>query len=242
MPKILCVTAHPDDEVVAFGGTVRRYSRAGVECRLICLTSGEAARNRGGAASAADLQVLRRGELAASCRLLGFAEYEAWDFPDAHLPQVDFYSTAGRIVKIICEWKPDLVMTLGPEGSATGHPDHGMAGLLTTAAFHWAAQERYFPESQLSLHQAARLYYSTTAFQPPEFPRVCLPNPDLAIDTSQFLELKIEAFAAHRTQNPLLERVTPYLRRAGGGELFHLACGTQLPEGQLDDLFAGMMV
>ncbi|HEY7855174.1 MAG TPA: PIG-L family deacetylase [Terriglobales bacterium] len=242
MPKILCVTAHPDDEVVAFGGTVAGYSSQGVACRLVCLTSGEAARNRGGAASAAELQGMRRDELAASCRLLGFTEYEAWDFPDAHLPEVAFYSTAGRIVKVIREWKPDLLLTLGPEGSATGHPDHGMAGMLATAAFHWAAHDRYFPELKLTSHQAARLYYATTAFQPPEFPRVCLPHPDLAIDTAEFLELKIEAFAAHRTQNPLLARVTPYLRRAGSGELFHLACGVPLPEGKLDDLFAGMMV
>lgn len=238
--KILCVTAHPDDEAAAFAGTVSHYSALGVECRLICLTAGEAARNRGTARSNSELQTLRRAELAASCRLLGFAEHEVWDLPDAHLPESPFYPAVGRLIAKVREFRPDLVLCMGPEGSATAHPDHAMSGILATAAFHWAGLERYFPEQKLPPHAAKRLFYSTAPVQPPQFPRVWLPHPDISIPVEEFLERKIAAFRCHATQAPLFDRVEEFLRLAGGRELFHLAAGLPLPpDGPLDDLFAG---
>lgn len=241
MEKILCVTAHPDDEVVGFGGTVAHYARRGVESRLICLTAGEAARNRGGAADAAALKTLRRGELAASCQLLGFASHEIWNMGDAHLPEAPFYYIVGRLVAELRRFQPTVVLTLGPEGSVTAHPDHGMAGTFTTKAFHWAAHARYFHEQGLPPFRAQRLYYSTAPFQPPEFEAVWLPFPDVSMAVGEFLERKIEAFGLHRTQAPLLERVTAFMRLAGHQELFHLAAGKPLPEeGAVGDLFAGL--
>lgn len=238
--KILCVTAHPDDEAANFGGTISHYSSRGVECRLICLTAGEAARNRGTARTNAELQGLRRAELAASCRLLGFSQHEVWDLPDARLPESAFYPTVGRLAAMLREFRPDLVLCMGPEGSATAHPDHAMSGILTTAAFHWAGLERYFPEQKLAPHSAQRLYYSTAAAQPPGFPRVWLPQPDVAVPVEEYLERKIAAFRCHATQSPLFDRVEGFLRLAGGRELFHLAAGQPLPEqGGVDDLFAG---
>lgn len=238
--RILCITAHPDDEAANFGGTICRYSAQGVECRLICLTAGEAARNRGAAHTNPELQALRRTELAASCQRLGFAAHEVWDLPDAHLPEAPFHPTVGRLVRAIREFKPALVLCMGPEGSATAHPDHAMSGVLATAAFHWAGLDRYFPEQKLAAHAAQRLFYATAPLQPPQFPRVWLPQPDVAIPAEEFLDRKIAAFRCHSTQAPLFERVEAFLRLAGGRELFHLAAGLPLPDrGPVDDLFAG---
>ncbi len=47
MLKLLCVTAHPDDEAGAFGGTLLLYHERGVETSVVCMTAGTAARNRG---------------------------------------------------------------------------------------------------------------------------------------------------------------------------------------------------
>lgn len=239
--KLLCVTAHPDDEAGNFGGTVMRSVRDGVQCRLICLTSGEAARNRGSAKDRGELKAMRRDELAASCKLLGFASFEAWDLGDAHLPEAPFFYAVWRLVGEIRRFQPDLILTMGPEGSVTAHPDHGMAGTLTTTAFHWAAREQYFPEQGLPPHRTLRLYYATALAQPPEFPEVWLPFPDVGVEMSEFLTRKFEAFRQHKTQAPLFERV----EKALGGtttELFHLAAGVALPDGPrpATDLWAGL--
>ncbi|MGH9486919.1 MAG: PIG-L deacetylase family protein [Terriglobales bacterium] len=239
--KILCVTAHPDDEAANFGGTVSRSARAGVECRLICLTAGEAARNRGTARDREELKTLRRAELAASCRLLGFASHEVWDLGDAHLPEAPFYYVVGRLVAAVRRFQPDLILTMGPEGSVTAHPDHGMAGTLATTAFHWAARDRFFPEQGLAPHRAQRLYYATAAAQPPQFPPVWLPFPDVSVEVGEFLERKLEAFRLHQTQAPLFERVAVFVRQFGSHELFHLAAGAPLPEsGSVEDLWLGL--
>ncbi len=239
--KILVVTAHPDDEAGNFGGTVMRSVRDGVKCRLICLTSGEAARNRGGAKDRGELKAMRRDELAASCEVLGFASFEAWDLGDAHLPEAPFFYAVGRLVSEIRRFQPELILTMGPEGSVTAHPDHGMAGTLTTTAFHWAAREYYFPEQGLPSHRALRLYYATALAQPPGFPEVWLPFPDVGVEMSEFLVRKFEAFRQHKTQTPLFARV----EQALGGittELYHLAAGVALPDGPrpATDLWAGL--
>ncbi len=41
--KLLCVTAHPDDECFAFGGALALAARDGIETFVLCLTDGQAA-------------------------------------------------------------------------------------------------------------------------------------------------------------------------------------------------------
>src|SRR5207248_5433080 len=74
MLKLLCVTAHPDDEAGGFGGTLRLYADRGVETHVICLTEGQAARNRGTAKTGEELAHMRRTEFAESCRLLQISQ------------------------------------------------------------------------------------------------------------------------------------------------------------------------
>ena len=42
--RLLCITAHPDDEAGGFGGTLLQYAERGVETHVVCLTPGQAAR------------------------------------------------------------------------------------------------------------------------------------------------------------------------------------------------------
>ncbi|HEY1271762.1 MAG TPA: PIG-L family deacetylase, partial [Terriglobales bacterium] len=51
MLRLMCITAHPDDEAGAFGGTLRLYRDRGVETCVLCLTPGQAATHRGGVKS-----------------------------------------------------------------------------------------------------------------------------------------------------------------------------------------------
>ena len=62
MLKLLCITAHPDDEAGAFGGTLLLYSERGVATSVVCLTAGTAAKNRGTARTNEELAELRTGE------------------------------------------------------------------------------------------------------------------------------------------------------------------------------------
>src|SRR5436309_15167801 len=70
MFRLMCITAHPDDEAGNFGGILSVYRDRGAETSVICLTPGQAATNRGGAKSDRELADIRRQEFAASCAIL----------------------------------------------------------------------------------------------------------------------------------------------------------------------------
>ncbi len=95
----MCIVAHPDDECYAFGGALALAAKHGIETNVICLTDGQAASNRGDAASAAALGQMRRAEFLASCKVLGVTHPELLDYQDAQLENVDFSHAAGRLVE-----------------------------------------------------------------------------------------------------------------------------------------------
>jgi LmbE family N-acetylglucosaminyl deacetylase len=226
MTKILGVTAHPDDEVGAFGGTLLLYHARGVETSVICLTRGEAATNRGEARSNEELAALRRAEFLASCGVLKVTDAQILNYPDGGLNRLDFYSVTGELTRRIREIKPDIILTMGPEGAITGHPDHAMASLYATMAFHWAAREDCYPEQLtggITPHRARKLYYATASFVLPDRPPVSPPPCTATIDISQYVEAKIAASREHTTQAPLMKRFAKAMRQFGDKELFHLA-------------------
>lgn len=244
MLRLLCVTAHPDDEAGGFGGSLLLYHSRGVETFLICLTPGQAATHRGSARSDEELAQLRRAELAASCRLLQVSHHEVLDYPDSRLDRADFHRVVGDLTRRVREIRPHVMMTLGPEGAITGHPDHSMASIFATMAYHWAGRTKRYPEQLaggLAPHCTQKLYYTTANFTLPDREPVSMPPASAAIDVSEYLETKINAFRAHTTQAPLFPRVETALRRRAT-ELFHLAASVRISRVEYEtDLFAGVL-
>jgi len=244
MLKLLCVTSHPDDEAGCFGGVLAKYSEAGVECSVICLTPGERAANRGAAADDEALKAIRRQEFADSCHHLGVAHCEVLDYSDGALDRADFFEVTGRLVYFIRTIRPHVVVSFGAEGFVTAHPDHGMAGLFTSAAFQWAARNsRYTAQLKdgLTPWQAEKLYYVTTEFSLPERPVVSLAPVTARISVAPYINRKNEAFAKHKTQAPLQPIFEHAQQQAGVYELFHLVATAEVtPMTMESDLFAGI--
>jgi LmbE family N-acetylglucosaminyl deacetylase len=245
MKRLLGITAHPDDEVGAFGGSLLLYNSRGVETFVICLTPGQAATNRGDARSDEELAVLRRAEFAASCRILRVTQAQILGYPDGALNRADFYAVVGDLTRRMREIKPHLILTMGPEGAITGHSDHSMASIFATMAFHWAARKDCYPEQLedgLVPHRAQKLYYSTAPFTLPDRPPVSPAPCTATIDIAPFLDSKIKAFQAHATQAPLMARFGKAMRRFGSRELFHLAATNQPATMESEsDLLAGII-
>ena len=244
MMKLLGITAHPDDEVGAFGGSLLLYKSRGVETHVICLTPGQAATNRGSARSDEELAVIRRAEFAASCKILGVAGAQVLNYPDGALNRLDFFAVVGDLARRIREIKPHIILTMGTEGAITGHLDHSMASIFATMAFHWAARTDMYPEQLgegLQPHRARKLYYCTASFTLPDRQPVSPPPGTATIDVSRFVETKIEATQAHRTQAPLMELFAKTLRKFGGVESFHLVATNRPSTVVIEtDLFAGI--
>ncbi len=222
MRKMMCVVAHPDDECFAFGGALTLAADAGVETYVVCLTDGQAATHRGEAGSGAELGKMRRDEFAQSCKILGVKYQELLDYQDGRLEFCDFSRTAGRLVERMRRFQPEVVITFGGDGGLNTHADHMMVSSLTTAAFHWAGRERRYPELAMAF-QPTRLYYVTTNFFLPDR-QAPLPVPwTVKLNIESVRQRKAEAFRAHTSQAPLMERTKELFERYGGEEFYTLA-------------------
>jgi LmbE family N-acetylglucosaminyl deacetylase len=243
MLRLLCTTAHPDDEVWAFGGTLLKYAEQGIETHVLCCTRGESATNRGGTLSGQELAAMRSREFHEACRLLKVAHAEILDYPDGGLDRLDLVAVAGELTRRIREIRPQVIVTLGPEGAVTAHADHSMVALFTTAAYHWAARSDRFPEqlrAGLRPHRAEKLYYVTATETWPERQPVSLAPVTARIDVAEYMDAKVLAFRAHHSQAPLMDIYGPRVLRRPE-ELFHLAAAISPREQSTEtDLFAGI--
>jgi LmbE family N-acetylglucosaminyl deacetylase len=238
--KLLCICAHPDDECFAFGGALALASQRGIETAVLCLTDGTAGSYRGHASSDEELGQLRRAEFAASCSILGVTHHEILDYKDGQLEFTTLSDIGAELVERIRKLQPQVLITFGGDGAANTHPDHVVVSCATTAAFHWAgAAKRY--TNLGPVYQPQRLFYLTTDYFLPDRPQP-LPAPwTLTLDIRPVFETKLEAFAAHTTQLPLLERVRPLFQRYGQKELYSLAASPKpQPATQSTDMFEGV--
>jgi LmbE family N-acetylglucosaminyl deacetylase len=240
--RLLCVVAHPDDECFGFGGALALAADQGVETFVLCLTDGQAATNRGESHSAEELGRMRRAEFAASCEVLGVSRHELLDYQDGQLEFVDFSQAAGRLVAIMREYKPDVVITFGNDGGLNTHADHTMVSTLTCAAFHWAASAKRYPEAG-PVHHAEKLYLLTTSYFMEGRPAP-MPAPwTIALDIRTVMARKQRAFAAHTSQAPLMEKTKAMFEEFGHTEHYLLAAvreprGAALETGMFEGLEA----
>lgn len=226
MLRLLCITAHPDDEAGGFGGSLLLYASRGVETHVICLTPGQAATHRGPAKSDDALAAIRRREFAASCSILKVSHGEVLEYPDGKLDRMHVPQVVADLTQRVRKIRPHVLLTFGPEGAVTAHPDHTMASIFATLAYHWAGRTNRFSEqlnNGLRPHRVQKLYYGTAGFTLPERQPVSLPPTTTIIEIGEFLDAKIRAFKAHTTQAPLFPIFENTVRQRGTKEMFHLS-------------------
>lgn len=161
-PTLMAVFAHPDDEAFGTGGTLAKYAAEGCEVYLVTATRGEAGEiSRPGLATAANLPQVREQELRCACQAYGIQPPILLDYIDGQLTVVHQGQAVGKLVRLMRELKPQVLITFGPEG-IYGHYDHIAVHRWTTIAYELAADPGCFPDSTVAgcaPHQVSKLYY-----------------------------------------------------------------------------------
>jgi LmbE family N-acetylglucosaminyl deacetylase len=158
--RLLGVFAHPDDETFCAGGTFARYAEQGAEIMVVSATRGQAGQIRDAAAgNRRTIAAVREAELRLACERLGVTAVRCLDYVDGTLADAEISALADEVAEVIRDFRPDVVITFGPDGGY-GHPDHVTISAVTTAA----CQRAVGPENRLP-----RLYYR------------CFPRGDLLI-------------------------------------------------------------
>ncbi|MGO9083192.1 MAG: PIG-L family deacetylase, partial [Streptosporangiaceae bacterium] len=151
--RLLGIFAHPDDETFCAGGTFARYAGQGAEIMVVSATRGQAGQIRDAAAGTRrTIAAVREAELRLACERLGITTVRCLDHVDGTLADAGFEALVEEVAEVICEFRPDVVITFGPDGGY-GHPDHVTISAVTTAACQRAVGPGYRPG------RPPRLYY-----------------------------------------------------------------------------------
>jgi LmbE family N-acetylglucosaminyl deacetylase len=242
---MMCVTAHPDDEAGNFGGTLRLYHDRGVQTAVLCLTPGQAAAHRGGATSDAELAALRRQEFQDSCKILGVSRGVVLDYADGQLHRLDAYTVVCEITRHIRGFRPQVVLTYGSDGGFTAHTDHALAGVFASLATQWSGHHNRYPDhfnDGLKPHRVQKLYHCTADFVLSGRPPINAAPITARVEVAGYLDTKLRAFHAHKTQSPLFDLFDSHIRPHAEKEMYHLAASSTLgPVRDETDLFAGVV-
>jgi LmbE family N-acetylglucosaminyl deacetylase len=173
--RLLISMAHPDDESFGLAGTVAHYVSQGVEVYLICATNGDV-----GTVDPEFMQdyetvaELRLAELRCAAETLGFAGVYTLGYRDSgmagsednrhpdSLAAADPGEVAARIVEIILEVKPQVIVTFDPYGGY-GHPDHVAVHQATKQAFEVVSAASHAADRPNGNggYQPQKLYFAT---------------------------------------------------------------------------------
>jgi LmbE family N-acetylglucosaminyl deacetylase len=215
---LAAIYAHPDDEAFGTGGTLTKYSREGVDVHVITATLGEAGQIANPELEFAQpISVIREQELRCACRHYGIKELHLLGYVDGQTTVAPQREAVYKIVKLLRQIKPQVVITFGPDG-VYGHYDHLAVHRWTTAAVKLAAENECWDEAG-PVHQVSKLYYR--ALPQPQvdrmidlmgrnyvsmdgvpFPFVGYPMEQITtvIDVSQYAVTKLKGIRCHASQ------------------------------------------
>jgi LmbE family N-acetylglucosaminyl deacetylase len=198
IPSIaMSIQAHPDDQEFTIAGTLARWVQKGCQVISVIVTSGDAGSNEPshGADYRPILAHLREDEQIAANLVLGIRETAFLHYPDG-----DLQATLGLrkdLTRLIRQYKPDLVVTGDPTRFFHGsdyvnHPDHRAAAEAAVYATFPSAGTRLIFTDLLDEgyepHNVKKLYLQGAE------------KPDVWVDTTGTLDLKIAALKKHASQ------------------------------------------
>ena len=178
---ILAIGAHPDDVELGCGGTLAKLILEGKKAAIVDLTQGELG-TRG-------TNITRAQEAASASEILGISARENLKMKDGFILNSEEYQI--QIVKMIRKYQPEIVLANAVDDR---HPDHAKAAKLVSDACFLSGLVKI--ETELDgEHQ--KQWRPKQVFHYIQWKNI---TPDFVIDISNFMEKKIEACLAYKTQ------------------------------------------
>lgn len=203
--RVQVVVAHPDDAEAGAGGTVAKLVTQGAEVTYVIVTNG----NMGSSDRAMTrdrLAQVREVEQRDAARTLGVKHVEFLGYNDG-----DVEDTPGLrrdITREIRKWRPDLVITQSPHRTYNlyaSHRDHRITGgVVIDCVYPLARDHLAFPEllPEYEPHTVREVYIIQWQAE----------HHQVAVDISETMDLKLNAFACHRSQFPDFAAVAARVR------------------------------
>ena len=228
--RVLVIVAHPDDAEFWIGGTIARWTDAGIEVTYCVLTDGD-----GGGfdpdVPRADIPRIRRAEQQQSAGLLGVREVRFLGLVEGDMRDAD-QKLHEDLVRVIRRVRPQRVLTWSPEWNwqrfRSSHPDHLATGAATLAAIYPDASN---PFALTHLRRDEGLEPWTVG----EAWLINSPQREINryVDITETFDRKVAAVRAHASQIKDPASLAARLRQ----RIAHNTAAARLPEGRLAEAF-----
>ncbi len=173
---ILAFGAHPDDVELGCGGTLAKEIANGKKVGLIDLTKGELG-TRG-------TDLTRKEEATEAAKILGVAVRENLDLGDGFF--TNDKEAQFKIIEMIRKYQPDIILSNAPSDR---HPDHGKGSDLVNTSIFLSGLPKI--ENGLAPWRPKK-HFHYIQWIPLE--------PNFVVDITGFLDQKVEACLAYKTQ------------------------------------------
>ncbi|MHB1986846.1 MAG: PIG-L deacetylase family protein [Acidimicrobiales bacterium] len=188
--RALAIYAHPDDADISCGGTLAKWAAEGSEVHVLLCAAGDKGSVDAGD-DASEVARHRLDEARRATELLGVRSLYHLDRPDGEIENDT--QTRAELVERIRKIKPDVVVCPDPSAVFFGthhynHRDHRAVGWATLdSVAPAAASPLYFPQAGVA-YQVATVLMSGSL------------EPNLWVDVTSTIELKVRAVACHESQ------------------------------------------
>ena len=190
--RVLVITAHPDDSEFGAGGTIAKLVHEGMHVSYCIVTNG----NKGSgdrSMTPERLARIREEEQRNAARVLGVETVDFLGFPDCEVE--DTRESRLAVTAAIRRHRPDRLIIQNPQRTknlGASHRDHRtVAGIAHDCVYPLARDHLAFPEllaQGLQPHKVREIYL------------MWWENPELIVDISATIDLKIKALACHASQ------------------------------------------
>lgn len=187
--RVMAIGCHPDDLEIICYGTLAKHVKNGDDVIVCTIANGSMGDM---VIPPKELAEIRYREAAAAAKVIGAQEYIGIGVNDLELNPHDD-DQVRRLTEAIRYTKPDYIICHGADGYMDYHSDHNYAAEMTFTASFNATIPHY--ETKSPVHSIiAPLYYMEPASTQSGFTVTDY------VDITDTLELKLEAFACHKSQ------------------------------------------
>ena len=184
--RSLVIAAHPDDEVLGCGGTMRRMASEGAEVYCLILGEGVTSRddNRDASHRVKELEELRAAARRAN-ELLGVRELFFESLPDNRFDSIDLLDVVKIVEHYVTKLRPERVFTHGDGDLNNDHTVTSRAVLTACRPLQGSSVKGVF-------------FFSVLSSTEWNYPNVFRPN--YFVDIDGFLDAKLGAMEAYSSE------------------------------------------
>ena len=185
---ILVVAAHPDDEILGCGGTIKRLSVEGTKVFIAILGEGITSRFKDREKADVGLTDSLRSDCRTAAKLIGAEEVFLYDLPDNRFDSVPLLEVVKIIESIIDQVQPSVVYShCGGDLNIDHVITHRAVLTATRPTGNCPVQDVYAFEVASSTDWALQQFHS--AFRPTVF-----------MDITETIEIKIRALQQYESE------------------------------------------